>query len=217
MERSNGKKQSEWEIVCRTGSESSDRMAKQVILRAGEGLWPKGGGRLVFTCAPGEGENPPDGERWIRPTAETPALARPFSIAALEEAVRRVLAEEKEAQETKPCSFSKDLPDKKSAGVVAPSQSPSLPTDGDIVFRDGVVSRGDTAVRLTKREAAFFQLLYENRGTPVSRERILREVWGNRASGNVCEVYACYLRAKLEPVFGKGFLIGLHREGYLLL
>lgn len=62
------------------------------------------------------------------------------------------------------------------------------------VFREGI------EVRLTPTEWAFLELLVENAGRLVSRERILHEVWGPgyHAETNYLRVYVAQLRRKLE-------------------
>jgi two-component system KDP operon response regulator KdpE len=62
------------------------------------------------------------------------------------------------------------------------------------VFREGV------EVRLTPTEWAFLEVLVQNAGRLVSREQILREVWGSgyQAETNYLRVYVAQLRRKLE-------------------
>jgi len=85
------------------------------------------------------------------------------------------------------------------------------------VFCGCRVSFGDVTVRLTKTEAAVFSVLYENRGKPVSRDRLAETVWGKDVKTNLCDVYICRLRTALCPIFGKGFLVNLRKDGYMMV
>ncbi|QWC85159.1 response regulator [Nocardioidaceae bacterium] len=62
------------------------------------------------------------------------------------------------------------------------------------------VRRGDDEVRLTPTEWAFLELLARNLGRLVTREQLLREVWGPAYSqeSHYLRVYAAQLRRKLE-------------------
>ncbi|MCW2773745.1 MAG: Two-component system response regulator [Nocardioides sp.] len=62
------------------------------------------------------------------------------------------------------------------------------------------VARSGTDVRLTPTEWAFLELLARNVGRIVSREQILREVWGPayEHESHYLRVYAAQLRRKLE-------------------
>ena len=73
---------------------------------------------------------------------------------------------------------------------------------GDLVIDFGrkAVSRGGVEVRLTPTEWSFLELLARNLGKLVSREQILREVWGPAYlhESHYLRVYAAQLRRKLE-------------------
>ena len=73
---------------------------------------------------------------------------------------------------------------------------------GDLVIDFGrkAVTRGGEDVRLTPTEWAFLELLARNLGKLVSREQILREVWGPSYlhETHYLRVYAAQLRRKLE-------------------
>jgi two-component system KDP operon response regulator KdpE len=73
---------------------------------------------------------------------------------------------------------------------------------GDLVIDFGrkAVTRGGADVRLTPTEWAFLELLARNLGKLVSREQILREVWGPSYlhETHYLRVYAAQLRRKLE-------------------
>ena len=62
------------------------------------------------------------------------------------------------------------------------------------------VSREGVEVRLTPTEWGFLELLARNLGRLVTREQVLREVWGPgyEKEGHYLRVYAAQLRRKLE-------------------
>ncbi|MCQ2457076.1 MAG: hypothetical protein MJ096_06960 [Clostridia bacterium] len=74
------------------------------------------------------------------------------------------------------------------------------------------VSKGELSVVLSPRESELFELLYRAGGAPVSRDEIGAVLGGG--SSNVA-VHVCYLRRRLEPLFGEGFL-GCARGSYFL-
>ena len=80
------------------------------------------------------------------------------------------------------------------------------------------VRRGRRPVALTAREYALLMLLLEQRGSVVSRERILQEVWKGEqgASSNVIEVYVRYLRQKLEEAGEPRLIHTIRGRGYCL-
>lgn len=59
---------------------------------------------------------------------------------------------------------------------------------------------GGTEVHLTKREFDLLAVLAENLGTVLSRDQLLRSVWGYdfETETNVVDVFVSYLRRKLE-------------------
>ena len=80
------------------------------------------------------------------------------------------------------------------------------------------VRRGNRSVALTAREYQLLLLLLERRGTVVSREQILRQVWDDRpaTSSNVIEVYVRYLRQKLEEGGERRLIHTVRGQGYCL-
>ena len=87
----------------------------------------------------------------------------------------------------------------------------------DPVARQGW--RGQRQLSLTAREYQLLLLLLRQKGTVVSREQILEEIWADQGGGasNVIEVYVRYLRQKLEQdgeprlihtVRGRGYCLG---------
>ena len=78
------------------------------------------------------------------------------------------------------------------------------------------VSRGEHAVTLSEREFALFFRLCEANGEAVSREALHGELWGGEGSAKEVDVYACYLRRRLEPVLGVGCIRAVRGVGYRL-
>lgn len=80
-----------------------------------------------------------------------------------------------------------------------------------------VVTLAGRQVELTAREFDVLEVLARTPGQPVSRERLLDEVWGGpTGSPNIVDVYIGYLRKKLEEsrrprlirtVRGSGFMV----------
>ena len=199
------------EILCETGDVRLDEMTKVIVKRAAEEYPLPDEKRLVLSdhaASAGEGDflillyrshAAPSLSVLNCRTTICRALRLPYSIRELEGTVRQLLS----------AAPAEAAVPEKSHG--AASVSP------DAVFDGRTVSTGDIAVSLTKREAAVFGVLYENRGKPVSREKLTEAVWGRETETNLCDVYVCHLRGKLEPVFGKGFLTNLRNEGYMMV
>ncbi len=73
---------------------------------------------------------------------------------------------------------------------------------------------GQDDIALTENEFKLISCLYERRGEAVSREE-LSSVLGSSES-NMCDVYICMLRRKLDNRFGIRFLITVRGKGYML-
>jgi two-component system, OmpR family, alkaline phosphatase synthesis response regulator PhoP len=73
--------------------------------------------------------------------------------------------------------------------------------DVTIDFRSAEVTRGGTAVDLSAREYRLLQYLVDHRGAIVSREELLKEVWGYDSTPltRTVDVHVAWLRQKLEP------------------
>ncbi|MBV8710344.1 MAG: response regulator transcription factor, partial [Solirubrobacterales bacterium] len=76
----------------------------------------------------------------------------------------------------------------------------------------GLVSVAGRLVTLSPTEYALLVALASRPGEPVSQERLTTEVWGQRKSSNLVEVYIGYLRRKLGPdrirtVRGAGYVL----------
>ncbi|MFJ9560256.1 response regulator transcription factor [Streptomyces fuscichromogenes] len=72
--------------------------------------------------------------------------------------------------------------------------------DVSMDMRSRTVRRGERALDLTRTEYALLELLLRHPGRVLSRDRILREVWGFEfaPASNTLDVYIMYLRRKLE-------------------
>lgn len=70
---------------------------------------------------------------------------------------------------------------------------------------------------LTQKEFALLALLFENRGTPISRECALRTVFSDTGNAtNVVDVYINYLRAKIDHQFGIRMISTVRGCGYII-
>ena len=69
------------------------------------------------------------------------------------------------------------------------------------------------AIRLTEVEFALLRAIYSREGGYVSRQGLLREVWGDSADGGVINVYVHYLREKLEAG-GERVILASRGAGY---
>ena len=80
------------------------------------------------------------------------------------------------------------------------------------------VKRGPRPVGLTAREYQLLMLLLERKGTVVSRDLILRQVWNDdqATTSNVIEVYVRYLRKKLEEGGERRMIHTIRGQGYCL-
>jgi DNA-binding response OmpR family regulator len=78
------------------------------------------------------------------------------------------------------------------------------------------VRRGGQPVRLSTTEFELLVYLLQNRGQVLSREQILRAVWGYEydPGTNVVDVYVGYLRRKLRNAEGKAPIITIRSVGY---
>ncbi len=78
--------------------------------------------------------------------------------------------------------------------------------------------RGQRQLSLTAREYQLLLLLLHHRGTVVSRELILEQIWADQGGGasNVIEVYVRYLRQKLEQGGEPRLIHTVRGRGYCL-
>jgi len=80
------------------------------------------------------------------------------------------------------------------------------------------VSYRQQPVELTKREFDLLKYLVENRNIVLTRDEILREVWGFDYTGdtNVVDVYIRYLRSKIDQRFNASLIRTVRGVGYIL-
>ena len=99
-----------------------------------------------------------------------------------------------------------------------PVESSLSPAD-ELLFSEQGVSFRKTPLHLTTREEELLRYLYRYRGTPRSREEILRDVWqyaANASPTNVVDVYIRYLRAKIDQAFDVRLIRAVRGQGYVL-
>ena len=75
------------------------------------------------------------------------------------------------------------------------------------------------SVRLAFKEAELLKLLIANKGVILSKETILRQLWGDESDAveNNVEAYVSFLRKKLSFLRSSVKIQAIRRQGYLLL
>ena len=75
------------------------------------------------------------------------------------------------------------------------------------------------SVRLAYKEAELLKLLIANKGVILSKETILRKLWGDESDAveNNVEAYVSFLRKKLGFLQSSVRIEAIRRQGYLLL
>lgn len=75
------------------------------------------------------------------------------------------------------------------------------------------------SVRLAFKEAELLKLLIANKGVILSKETILRKLWGDESEAveNNVEAYVSFLRKKLSFLRSSVKIQAIRRQGYLLL
>jgi two-component system OmpR family response regulator len=95
---------------------------------------------------------------------------------------------------------------------------PAVLTVGDLHLDPSTreVHREGESIELTAREFALLEHLMRHRGEVVSKAALLEEVWGQDAEAdpNVVEVYAGYLRRKVDAPFGRRSVVTIRGAGY---
>jgi two-component system OmpR family response regulator len=91
---------------------------------------------------------------------------------------------------------------------------------GDLVLDPSAhtVTRDGQPVELTPREFSLLEFLMRRKGEAVSKADILHHVWDAHYDGdaNVVEVYAGYLRRKIDTPFGRHSVQTVRGAGYRL-
>ena len=80
------------------------------------------------------------------------------------------------------------------------------------------VRRGETEIELTAREFALLEYLMRRAGQVVAKSQLLEHVWDafDSMDLNVVEVYAGYLRRKIDTPFGRHAIKTVRGAGYRL-
>lgn len=80
------------------------------------------------------------------------------------------------------------------------------------------VTRQDREIILTRREYQILERLIENKGEIVSKNDLIKEIWGKYfdANTNTIEVYINFLRNKIDKPFGKNSIKTKIGFGYYL-
>ena len=101
-------------------------------------------------------------------------------------------------------------PEQKKAEILTISQLTLNPVNHTVTF-------AGEDVRLTNTEFELLRYLMQHKGEAVTREELLRDVWGYDYSGdtNVVDVYIRYLRTKLDQRFGIHTINTIRSVGYL--
>jgi two-component system OmpR family response regulator len=78
--------------------------------------------------------------------------------------------------------------------------------------------RGKDEIALTPREFALLACMMESAGDVIAKRDLLNDVWGEDFEGdpNIVEVYAGYLRRKIDVAFGRESLHTVRGVGYRL-
>lgn len=104
---------------------------------------------------------------------------------------------------------------------------PSNSSGADEILRVGrlaldaarhAVTMDDVSLELTKREFDLLQMLMENKGIVLSRDKLLEQVWGYDYQGetNAVDVYIRFLRSKIDDAFGVKYIYTVRGVGYTL-
>ncbi len=121
-------------------------------------------------------------------------IHRPFHIDDMKKLVERLVLE-KEGAVLMP-SFQNDIQDER------------------LKFEKECVSLDGKRIGLSGNEYAVLKVLYENKGNPVSREALNKTL--SSSEGNMCDVYICHLRSKLEKGGSEKFIYTVRGKGYTL-
>jgi DNA-binding response OmpR family regulator len=83
---------------------------------------------------------------------------------------------------------------------------------------DHVVRAGDSLVRFSPKEFAVLRFLAQHADETVSREAILREIWGTvqHIDTNIVDQYVSYIRRKLDPLATGVCLLTVRGVGFEL-
>jgi DNA-binding response OmpR family regulator len=104
----------------------------------------------------------------------------------------------------------------RSVRAASPTRIRSGNLDVDLLSRE--VRRAGEVVHLSTTEFELLAFMLRNRRRVVTREQILRAVWGyeHDPGTNIVEVYMGYLRRKLKQDAGSGPIVTVRGVGYRL-
>ena len=87
--------------------------------------------------------------------------------------------------------------------------------DKRLCFRkDGSITLDGREIHLSENEISLLKKLYENMGKAVIRAELGEALSSN--DGNICDVYICKLRSKLEGHGSEKFIYTVRSKGYML-
>ena len=99
-------------------------------------------------------------------------------------------------------------------------------TDATIIEHDGVILNlnngdvfyGDKKAELTKNEFKILNILMQNKGTVVSREKIMRSLWEDESfvDDNTLTVNIARIRKKLAELGKENYIATMKGEGYII-
>ena len=81
-------------------------------------------------------------------------------------------------------------------------------------LRDGLITLDERGIHLSENEYALLMRLNDRKGYPVSRDELSSVL--SSSDGNICDVYICKLRSKLESGSSERFIYTVRSKGYML-
>jgi two-component system OmpR family response regulator len=122
---------------------------------------------------------------------------------------------------SKPFSFVVLVARLRALGRRSARPRPPLLTAGSLMLdvATHTCARRDCPIALTRREFALLEALLRREGGVASKQELLNDVWGTDFVGdpNIVEVYAGYLRRKIDSPFGTHSLVTVRGAGYRLV
>lgn len=110
---------------------------------------------------------------------------------------------------------------RRSAASAGEASAPTELRADDLVLNAATheVRRGDVLIELTPREFSLLQYLLHRKGEVVSKRELLDHVWGEPDADdvNVTQVYASYLRRKVDEPFGTKTIQTVRGIGYRIV
>ena len=121
-------------------------------------------------------------------------MHRPFLIEEFKKTVKKLSAKKSGEEGFEP--------------VAVTDKQDRLRFDKDCVYLD------EKRIGLSENEYALLSLLYEKNSMPVSRGEICEVL--SSFDGNICDVYICRLRSKLEKGSSEKLIFTVRSKGYML-